>query len=306
MSHDIANLEAIETFLDMGAVSAAYDAAKNWFTTANPDEIQALLTCAGILHERPRTGVKRLREVWKRHDRDDIRDVIAAVAPKNSPRRRAEPTPERRDDKSAEELVDYPVKRTCRAEERRAPHHRAEPKHVLDYVLERADVEEGNPSEPQEQPAGYALDYDHASIPALRGTQCRACYIERASREFRARHDDGFCEECRERGMSALPTPQRRPRPVATQEIIHTPKPEPQRTRPLAAADHNERHDPRAIRARCARLISEYPTETARRILRGYWRTVEPRHRHIIAEATAPMFQQTEPATTEADPLTPA
>jgi hypothetical protein len=53
---------------------------------------------------------------------------------------------------------------------------------------------------------GYELDYDRTAVPALRGTPCVHCWIERSSADqHRGGWDDGLCGECRDRGIAGIP-----------------------------------------------------------------------------------------------------
>jgi hypothetical protein len=82
---------------------------------------------------------------------------------------------------------------------RRAPgHEQARDGDVLAaaYLAERGGVDDTH--ERPERPVGYSLDYDLAAVPALRGTPCLRCHLERSNVD-RAR-GDGLCQECRDAG----------------------------------------------------------------------------------------------------------
>lgn len=92
-------------------------------------------------------------------------------------------------------------------------------------------------------PDGYALDYDRASIPDIRGLVCVHCMLERARTDSvpsaSRRSDDGLCGDCRDSSAIGIPD-----------------------------------HDPREhIRARCAYITATFPPAAAVNLLRRDWRS---------------------------------
>jgi hypothetical protein len=97
------------------------------------------------------------------------------------------------------------------------------------------------------------MDYDRAALPPLHGTPCVSCWVERATRDRRAGHDDGLCTECRDRGRPGIP----------------------------ALPQGHARAD--AIEARCAFIADKYP-HAALRVLRRYWQQSSAGHdRDVVA-----------------------
>ncbi|MBQ0927554.1 hypothetical protein [Saccharopolyspora endophytica] len=231
---------SVAALLRTGDLRAARAQWRETLTSADAREISALAECGRILAEHPRTGVKRLREYWKRADERD-RAVIAACAPRpGEQRERPEPQADRasRWDRQAIEnarrRAGGAVRTEVRPELRRAQRKaRAEARAVTEYAATRAGVDDA----PQrgERPDGYAVDYERMAInPVARdrerpdprttavrdgGRPCVAlgCNIE-PSRADRA-HRDGLCQECRELGRPGIQVPDNATRAQAIEAL---------------------------------------------------------------------------------------
>lgn len=203
-----------------------------------------------ILDTWPRIGVAKLRALWRASD-DHDRELIAACAPQpgDAPRELAADEPASR---AAPRRAAADLRREIRPDLRRParPLDR-EPAVVATYHRDRAGVDD-SPVTP-ERPDAYAIDYDRAALPALRGTPCVRCWLERSTTDDTTTPDDGLCSDCRERGRTGIPT---------------------------LPADHT-RAD--AIEARCAFITDAFPA-AALRLLRRYWQqTPAPEDRATIA-----------------------
>ncbi len=91
-----------------------------------------------------------------------------------------------------------PALRIPRSQQRRR-RARVEPKVVTEYVATRLGVDDD--PDFTEQPIGYGLDYDRASLPTARGLRCVSCWIERPCADAYThgrRSDDSLCTDCRD------------------------------------------------------------------------------------------------------------
>ncbi len=215
--------------------------------------------CASTLQNYPHPiALEKLRNAWKRTTDPEHRALIAACAPTEDTGqyRPTETTTEPRygphnyqAPRNSRRWID-PNRRTTHK-----PRKHEEPRTVTEYMDTRAGVDDLPPR--AERPDGYALDYDNAAVPDVRGMPCVFCWLERSAADattdrVRAGHgDDGLCTECREAdrpGIPALP------------------------------AEHTRAQ---AIEARCAH-IAERAGANAQGILRHEWKRATPRDRHTI------------------------
>jgi hypothetical protein len=167
---------------------------------------------------------------------------------------------------------------TLAPELRRKPRPDAvEPKDVTDYLATFRSwyaVEEREPRDLDDS-LGYAIDYDHAAERPFHGTPCVSCWTERMPRENAAgsklaRHDDGLCSECRERGHHGI-TPER-----ITHARTHT-------RRRLSAHANRTAAD---LVAPCAAVAQHYPPAAAMNWARAYWHTHRNRRPFVQQWAT--------------------
>jgi len=167
---------------------------------------------------------------------------------------------------------------TLAPELRRKPRPDAvEPKDVTDYLATFRSwhaVEEREPRDLDDS-LGYAIDYDHAAERPFQGTPCVSCWTERMPRENAAgsklaRHDDGLCSECRERGHHGI-TPER-----VTQARTHA-------RRRLPAHANRTAAD---LVAPCAAVAQHYPPAAAMNWTRAYWQTHRSRRPFVQQWAT--------------------
>lgn len=237
-------LESVSALLDLSEVSAAHDAMRRYFHTATPEDLATVIACADMLHQRPRTGVAKLRNAWQRATDERARATIAACGKAAATATRAEQVtePDRAPRWTEDNKYQAPseVHREYRPELRQQPRKRPEhePRTVRHYFDNRAGVDD-EPA-PRERPDGYAIDYDRAAIAPQRGTSCVACFIERPSAAWRASADDGLCEDCRDDGRPGITTNE---------------------------GDHRAGQ----VRARCDYLATHYP-KASRTLMRADWR----------------------------------
>lgn len=242
----------LATLVKSGQIHQAKRKASRMLDTAPRADLELIALCARVLDSYPRTGLARLRELWRRAD-EHQRRIIAACAPEPGQARTSthpnavEPRWNRRTFYQAPSVV----RREIRPEQRRAARPKpAEPATVAAYMRERAGVDDAPVRD--ERPAGYAHDYDRAAVSALRGTPCVCCWLERSARDYTRTSDDGLCLDCRELGRPGIP--------------------------PLPP-DH-ARAD--AVAARCAYLADRWGA-SARSLLRKEWRRATPGDRETIA-----------------------
>jgi hypothetical protein len=215
----------------------------------HPSVLALLNECADILSRPTAIARPKLTAVWRRYAaHPEAQKIIEACAPARDewdhrqvpelpaddhPRRADTPTPRPVNTRSG-----TPVSREdlrARRDQRQAR------KDTAAYFAQRTEGDD-QPRD-DDRPDGYALDYDHAAVPALRGTPCVCCWLERstADQATSRRSDDGLCSECREKARPGIPE---------------------------LPAGHT-RAD--AITARCALIAAKYHPDTARAILRNEW-----------------------------------
>jgi hypothetical protein len=225
----------------------------------HPSVLALLRECADILSRPTPVARPKLTALWQRSD-ETGRKIIEACAPA-------------RDEWDHRQVSELPTDHTrpstprprpvttsrgtpaSRAELRARRDQRQARKDTAAYFAQRTEVDD-QPRD-DDRPDGYALDYDRAAVPALRGTPCVCCWLERsaADQATSRRSDDGLCSECREKGRPGIPE---------------------------LPAGHT-RAD--AITARCALIAAKYHPDTARAILRNEWHRAEAaQDRATIAE----------------------
>ncbi|WP_017972426.1 hypothetical protein [Actinopolyspora halophila] len=249
-------LSAISALFDLGAHQEAYQAFRSWWAERSEAEVSAFAECAAILEKRPRAGLAKLRELYKRVQDEKVRAVIGDCGKAGANATRSEPEPDRapRWDESTKYQAPGPVHRAMRRSAKRPPRvpDSFEPEYVTDYQDNRLGVSD----EPTgENPPGYSLDYDKASVSPLRGRICVGCFVERPSVDIRRTADDGLCEECRDVGTSGVDT-----------------------TRDTA-------------RARCDYYTRHYPPEGAKALMRADWRSSDEVDRATIERRAAALAQ---------------
>ncbi|GGM67771.1 hypothetical protein GCM10012275_42970 [Longimycelium tulufanense] len=283
MSHSVAisdEITELAALVKAGDLAAARRRARTLLDTVNPETLAILARCVATLERYPfPSALPRLRQAWRDHP--NHRDLIAACVPDTDPgvyRPDIQPArPNRYGRHNYRAPRDHrtwtdPTRRRARRIQRE------EPRTATEYFDSRAGVDDA-PAR-AERPIGYALDYDKAAVPDVRGLPCVACWLERSradvhARRARAGHgDDGLCHDCRERGRPGIP------------ELPpgHT------------LAD--------AVAARCAH-IAAHTGNAAHAILRREWQRAGHRaHRDLIA---AWVQAHPLPATTQDDtPTEPA
>jgi hypothetical protein len=233
--------------------------ARTLLDTADPRHLTIVAQCATILDYWPRIGVAKLRAYWQSCTDPQDRAIIAACAPEPGEHpQRTQPNSAPRGNTSRHQAR-RTVRRQMRPELRRRRdqrQQREEPAVVTAYHQDRAGVDDA--PEYGERPDGYAVDYDRAAVPALRGTPCVYCWVERSSADQApSRADDGLCEQCRDKGRPGIPA---------------------------LPAGHT-RAD--AIAARCALIAAKHHRTAAVSILRNEWDRAQGRDRAVIAEWVA-------------------
>jgi hypothetical protein len=254
MSNSV-TLSDVATLVKTGNIADAKRHTAALLASAEPQDLEIIAQCAYILETWPKIGVLKLRDYWNRANAHD-RAIIAACAPERGEQRHRpeqattrEPRWTRRNQYQAPRDVCHEV----RPELRRAAHRPTpeEPAVVADYQRERAGIDD-LPGR-AEQPVGYAIDYDRAAVPDLRGTPCVRCWLERSTGEQTGRQDDGLCTDCRTSGRPGIPS----------------------------LPDGHTRDD--AIEARCAFIAHTFP-KAAVKLLRRYWQQCTGDHdRKVIA-----------------------
>lgn len=236
-------LTDVTTAVQRGDITRAKRYAAHLLDQLDDTTHRIVATCVNTIERYPERADIHLRARWKSTTNDTHRAVIAAFGtaymqrdPRpTTPNQRPKPTPAPRD----HHTETRPEARRTLTEQDRArlrAHDRAEAQAAA--YADRAGVDDQPP------PAGvYAsgLDYDRAAVPALRGTPCVRCWLERTPADHRNHSDDGLCGECRDKGRTGIPD---------------------------LPADHT-RAD--AVEARCTFLTTTYPN--ARALLLRWWKT---------------------------------
>jgi hypothetical protein len=251
--------------IEAGKVRAARRAVADVLAAADPATAALLGHCLAALESAEPTRTERLRWLWRNCD-DDGRALVEACAPRRDthplpPLPAIDAEPARAPRWSADTLHQAPrdlatrrLPTGQRPQPRTPAQARAGDLRETDaYLAERAPLGEQDARSP-EQDDYEQLDYDRAAVPALRGTACVVCFVERATRDQHRRPDDGLCEDCRDAarpGIAPLP------------------------------AGHTRAE---AIAARCAHLARLATTpEQAAALLRAEWRRADPAARGVIA-----------------------
>ncbi len=246
-----------------GELGAARRDTRNLLDQLADDERDILATVLDTLENYPYPiALQRLRALWRAQPQH--RALITTVVPADDPgiyhphtpssdrveRGLRVPRRHRRDTAPRDDRrwTDHARRRT----DSTAPE--PESGAVTEYFADRLGIddqpEHASPS------AGYALDYDRAAIPGLRGTPCVSCWIERptADQHQPGRHsDDGLCTDCRDADAPA----------IAELPEAHT------------------RGDWIAARATYIRL---HHARAATKLLRDWWRNADPETRTVLAD----------------------
>lgn len=214
----------------------------------HPSVLALLNECAAILSRPSPVARPKLTALWHQYTANpEAQQIIAACAPardewdhRTVPELPATDYPNHANTPNAGPVETRTGTPVSRAELRARRDRRQAHKDAAGYFADRAGVDD----QPRrgDQPDAYRIDYDRAAIPALRGTPCVCCWLERSHADHATgRSDDGLCSDCRERQRPGIPD-----LPVG-----HT------------RAD--------AITARCALIAVKYHASTARAILRNEW-----------------------------------
>ncbi len=195
--------EALAELVDAGDLTAARRVGQRLLGSADPRALTVLTRCASALRADADVAAERLRRLWRDSDPAD-RAIIEACVP-DADYRPDLPTPGI--DHYAATRPRYVAAGDLRITRRApsTPRPRDGDSGIAGaYERDRGGVDEQ--PEPATTPIGYELDYDRAGVPALRGTPCLQCWIERATADQRrGRRDDGLCQDCRDRGRSGIP-----------------------------------------------------------------------------------------------------
>ncbi|MEU4806420.1 hypothetical protein [Actinosynnema sp. NPDC023587] len=236
-------LERIVDAVCGGELTAAKHYAGHLLSKLDQHTFGIVADCVDTIERYPDRAEVHLRARWKAAGTDTDRAVIATFGTAYLQRRPAYVPPPRH---SARDTAPRDGRTEFRPEARRTltPARRAELRRQDRRDALAADY--GPRAGADDQPPRatvYAggLDYDRAAVPALRGTPCVRCWLERAPSDYTAACDDGLCGECREKGRPGIP-----PLPEG-----HT------------------RVD--AIEARCAFITANYPI--ARALLARWWKS---------------------------------
>ncbi|XVV02675.1 hypothetical protein ACQPW3_35790 [Actinosynnema sp. CA-248983] len=223
----------------------------------DPSTRAVIAGCVDTIERYPERADVHLRARWKAASTDTDRTVIETFGTAFLQRDRR-PAPAPTDHRRAWRTAPRDLHTETRPEARRTltdqdrarlrAHDRAEAL-AADYAP-RAGVDD---EPPQATVYASGLDYDRAAVPALRGTPCVRCWLERTPADHHRPSDDGLCGECRDKGRSGIPD---------------------------LPAGHT-RAD--AVEARCAFLAATYPN--ARALLVRWWKTyATPADRIVITD----------------------
>jgi hypothetical protein len=248
---------AVAEMVKSGKLREAKRTTAQLLDNVHPSVLALLRECADILSRPSPVARPKLTALWQRSDQT-ARKIIEACAPAHDEwdhRQVAELPADRPSTPKPRLVTSNQGTPVSRDELRARRNQRQARKDTAAYFAQRTDIDDQRNSD--DQPGGYALDYDRAAVPALRGTPCVCCWLERSSADqnTRRRSDDGLCFECRDKGRPGIPE---------------------------LPAGHT-RAD--TITARCALIAAKYHPDTARAILRNEWhRTQATQDRAMIAE----------------------
>jgi hypothetical protein len=236
-----------------GRIADAKSQARELLDRAAPQDLAVIANCAYILETWPKIGVVKLRAYWATANQHE-RVIIAACAPEPGEQRQHPASTTTREPRwTRRNLYQAPrdLRQEVRPELRRAPRRNTaeEPAIVSTYQRERAGADDAPTQEAR--PDGYAIDYDRAALPALRGTPCVRCWVERSTRDYTHHHDDGLCVDCRASGRPGIPS----------------------------LPDGHTRTD--LIEARCAFIARTFP-RAAIKLLRRYWQQSTHDHDRMV------------------------
>ncbi len=201
-------LAELAELVDAGDLTAARRVSQRMLGCAEPRALTVLTRCAAALRADADVAAERLRRLWRDSDPAD-RAIIEACVP-DADYRPDLPTPGI--DHYAATRPRYVAAGELRIT-RRAP-STPRPRDGDSGIAGAYERDRGGVDEQPESattPIGYELDYDRAGVPALRGTPCLQCWIERSSADQRrgrrddGRWDDGLCQDCRDRGRPGIP-----------------------------------------------------------------------------------------------------
>lgn len=231
--------EAVGHFL-AGEIVTAKRVLSRALNTASPAELAIVAECVRIWGTYPRSARAHFVRLWETNTSDEARRIIEAFAPKlgEAPRHRT-PEPESAPKWNRENRYQAPrngrtrkadpatlrSRRTDRQEEQERRAHNVVSAYAFDddEGKGRAGYDESRPGDAQsrtefdvdtDQGSDYAsgLDFDRAAVADLRGTPCvyKYCGMERSVHDQRPdltgrTHDDGLCEECRDKGRTGVP-----------------------------------------------------------------------------------------------------
>lgn len=258
----------VAAMIEAGKVRAARRFTESLLTDTDEATRELLGRCLAALETPDPVRVERLRWLWRHADADG-RTLIEACQPRRDARAlprlpAVDAAPTRAPGWTRQTLYRAPrdlgtrrIPAGQRPQPKTARQARADDTGEADaYLAERAPLGEQDARDGIDaaQPDYDQLDYDRAAVPALRGTPCVWCNVERSSRDQHRRPDDGLCEDCRDTGRPGIPA---------------------------LPAGHTRAE---AITARCAHLAAAArDDEHARRLLRAEWRRAPRAARGVIA-----------------------
>lgn len=251
---------AVAAMVKSGKLREAKRTTAQLLDNVHPSVLALLRECADILTRPTPVARPKLTALWQRSDQTG-RKIIEACAPARDEwdhRQVAElpADPTRRPSTPRPSAITTSGGTAVSREELRARRAKRQArKDTAAYFAQCTEVDDQ--ARDEGQPDCYAIDYDRAAVPALRGTPCVCCWLERstADQNTNGRSDDGLCLDCREKGRPGIPE---------------------------LPAGHTFGD---AVTARCAVIAVKYHPDTARAILRNEWhRAKTETHRATIAE----------------------
>ncbi|WP_433264924.1 hypothetical protein ACQPZF_36485 [Actinosynnema sp. CS-041913] len=239
-----------------GDITTAKRYAGHLLAELDPHTFGIVADCVNTIERYPDRADVHLRARWKSATSDTDRSLIATFGEafvQRAPRRTPDPHLGRTGETAPRDLRTEirPDARRVLTPQRRARLREQDRQDtvVADYA-DRAGVDDQPP--PDTVYAG-GLDYDRAAVPALRGTPCVRCWLERVPADHRAISDDGLCGECRDKGRPGIP----------------------------ALPEGHTRAD--AVEARCAFITATYTN--ARGLLARWWKAyATPADRAVITD----------------------
>jgi hypothetical protein len=206
-------LAEVAALVERGALREARRRTGRLLADADEGTQQLLTQCLRALECHPQVRTARLRHLWKTSG-DDGRALVEACLPRSDRHDNqaragwARPQGRTGDGGAARRAPRDLPRRWIAPQPRRSQRSMDAGTAAGRYFADR--VEPGTDRDDRRDDRRddvRPLDYDLAAVPPLRGLPCLVCRTERCARDQQRHHDDGLCEDCRDRGHEGISAP---------------------------------------------------------------------------------------------------